>query len=75
MPGLCARVQGDEHSGDLAPTLDWEEGDKLQRAAVGGGGAGSGSDCCGRELAREEATAPRAVLFPKYARSGPPANS
>lgn len=30
MPGLCARVQGDEHSGDLAPTLDWEEGDKLQ---------------------------------------------
>lgn len=38
MPGLCARVQGDEHSGGLAPTLDREGGGKLQRAAAGGGG-------------------------------------
>lgn len=30
MPGLCARVQGEEHSGGLVPTLDWEEGGKLQ---------------------------------------------
>lgn len=30
MPGLCARVQGDEHSGGLAPTLDREGGGKLQ---------------------------------------------
>lgn len=198
MPGLCTRVQGEEHSGGLAPTLNWEGGGKLQllrrgafklrreakcttthgptpqlhpearasgslavdpriicsptfnsefqmlpespswssnhkfvlctsfphpctptprghprcpqskpfpgppraarlrsplpgggtiqlrlapgrpgahRAAVGGGGAGCGSDCCGRELAREEAKAHRAVLFPKYARSGHPANS